>query len=403
MTKEISLQPRFVLLEVLRSAEDKDFSGYGKFDALNSPFLDALSLGNRWLRFFFTQAVKELPFNLRPLLGVRQSRNPKGIALFARAYLFHFQETKDPGTLGKAEALLDWLLRNPSPGFANRCWGYNFRWQSPIFFADRYAPNAVVTVFVGEALIHAFRVTGRTSYLDAARSVAEFITRDLPVLHDSETERAVAYVPSRVGAVVVNNQALTGALLAKIWRETGEERLLDIASRQIRYAINRRTPYHAWYYTHPAEKSHISHDNYHTGGILDGILEFCEETGDLSLMDVYCKGLAFYRDRLFEADGAPRWMSEKKFPCDIHGSAQGIITFTKAAAHDPTYRDLAMLAACWAIENLYRPKTGDFAYRRGRWMKWNYSLMRWCNAWMARALAEYTARSREGQRDHAGR
>jgi hypothetical protein len=22
-------------------------------------------------------------------------------------------------------------------------------------------------------------------------------------------------------------------------------------------------------------------------------------------------------------------------------------------------------------------------------MKWNYSLMRWCNAWMARALGEY--------------
>jgi rhamnogalacturonyl hydrolase YesR len=131
----------------------------------------------------------------------------------------------------------------------------------------------------------------------------------------------------------------------------------------------------------------ITHDNYHTGGILDGLLESLEETGDDRYMEVYWNGLDYYKKNLFEPDGAPRWMNNKKYPFDIHGSAQGIITFKKAAIHDPKFLSQAERIAVWAIRNLYRRKTRDFAYRKGRLLKWNYCLMRWCNAWMARALA----------------
>jgi hypothetical protein len=105
-------------------------------------------------------------------------------------------------------------------------------------------------------------------------------------------------------------------------------------------------------------------------------------------MQSYWNGLEYYRHNLFEANGAPRWMNDKKHPFDIHGSAQGIITFTKAAKHNSSFLPVAASIANWAIMNLYRQQKHDFAYRQGRWLKWNYSLMRWCNAWMARALAE---------------
>lgn len=377
-----------ILLEVLDAADRRNYSGYSKFDALNSPLLNLFSLNNRWLQLLFTQIVKELPFNIRPVLGVKPSRNPKGIALFARAYFFLFQRTEDSDYLKRGESLLEWLLQNPSTGQRNLCWGYNFVWQSTIFFADRYEPNAVVSVFVGEALLHAYRITGKEAYLTAARSVAEFIMRDLSVMYEADDERAIAYVLRKAGAVVLNNQVLTGAFLVKVWKHAGEEDLKDIAIKQINYAVRRRTEYDAWYYTHPTNRSLIHHDNYHTGGILDGLLEFYEETGDERYMDVYRKGLSYYQENLFEADGAPRWMNHKRYPYDVHGSAQGIITFKKAARHDKIFLAQAAKIADWAIKNLYREKTQDFAYRKGRWIKWNYSLMRWCNAWMARALAE---------------
>ena len=82
-----------ILTSVLDAAHEKDYSGFSKFDALNSPSLNALSLNSKWLRLAFTQLVKESPINLRPLLGVKESRNPKGIALFARASLSLYKTT----------------------------------------------------------------------------------------------------------------------------------------------------------------------------------------------------------------------------------------------------------------------------------------------------------------------
>lgn len=382
------LDKQKILIDVLAAAQAKMYKGYSKFDALNSPLLKTLAFNNKWLRLICIQLVKESPLNLRPVLGVRQSRNPKGIALFARAYFDLYLATREHKYLKQGKDLMQWLLENPSPKQNNLCWGYNFIWQSTIFLQHEFEPNAIVTTFVGEALLHAYRVTGDVKYLNAARSAANFIVKDLPVLYQTQDERAIAYVLRQVDAIVLNNQVLSGAFLIKVWRHTHENELRKKAVRQINYTVNRRTPYCAWYYTHPKEKSLIRHDNYHTGGILDGLLEYYEETGDDRYMDVYWKGLDFYQKNLFEPKGAPRWMNAKKYPFDIHGSAQGIISFKKAAQHDAKFLKQAEIIAEWAITNMYRWDKKDFAYRQGRLLKWNYSLMRWCNAWMARALAE---------------
>ena len=393
-----------VLRDTLQAARERDYAGYGKFDALNSPLLAFLSVRNAWLRFFWIQLIKQCPFHVRPLLGVRTSRNPKGIALFARAYLFLYQKTEESVLRDEARTLIDWLIEHPSPGCANLCWGYNFVWQDvPPFLQASYEPNVVVTVFVGEALIHAYRVTGEARYLEAARSVADFITQDVPVLYESDSERAISYLLTRTDAVYLNIMVLSGALLAKIWKETGDERLRDIAERQVRYTVNKKTDYHAWYYTHPRGKSPIRHDNYHTGGILDGILEYTEETGDEQFMPAYWDGLRYYHVHLFEEDGAPRWMSDRRYPHDVHGAAQGIISFSKAGRYEPEHLAFAGRIARWAVDHLYRPQLHDFVYRKGRLVTWNYSLMRWCNAWMARGLGELEVSSTSRHvTDHSG-
>lgn len=381
---------RQVLHDTLNAARERDYAGYGKFDALNSPLLKGLSFNNAWLRFFWTQLIKQCPWHVRPLLGVRTSRNPKGIALFARAYLYRYEQSQDSAHLEEARKLIDWLLEHPSPGYEHLCWGYNFIWQDlPPFLQQKYEPNIVVTVFVGETLIHAYRITQDEQYLQAAQSVGDFITQDIPVLEETKEERAISYLLIETDAVYLNIMVLSGALLAKIYKETGDERLFDIAERQIRYTVNKRTSYNAWYYTHPKGKSPIRHDNYHTGGIVDGILEYAEETGDEQFLSVYWAGLEYYQSHLFEADGAPRWMSDRRYPHDVHGAAQGIISFSKAGRHKPEHLVFAGRIADWAINHLYRAESCDFFYRQGRFMKWNYSLMRWCNGWMARALGEY--------------
>lgn len=380
---------KIILLSVLKSAEKNDYKGFSKFDALNSPILDKLTFNNKWLRLIYTQLVKESPFHIRPFLKIKQSRNPKGIALFARAYLFLYQNTRNTNFLIKAEKLLDWLIQNKSPDIKNMSWGYNFVWQNTIFLQNKHEPNTVVSIFVGEAFVHAYRVTGKKKYIDSACSVCDFLLKDIPVLYNQKDELAIAYVLRKVSAIVLNNQILAGAFIIKVWKHIQNEQLLDTAKRLINFTVNRRTKYCAWYYTYPYNKSLIVHDNYHTGGILDGLIEYYQETNDDCYLNVYEKGLQYYKKNLFEKNGAPRWMNNKKYPFDIHGSAQGIISFTKASILFPEYEAHAKKTALWTINHLFDKKTSEFFYRKGRFLDWNYSLMRWCNAWMARALADY--------------
>ena len=110
-------------------------------------------------------------------------------------------------------------------------------------------------------------------------------------------------------------------------------------------------------------------------------------TGDSSWEPCYRLGLRFYAERLFNPDGAPRWMSDRDYPHDIHGAAQGILTFCR---HVTEYPGLADRVARWAIRWMYSSE-GRFYYQQTRFGTRTFTLLRWCNAWMFRALSEYVA------------
>jgi rhamnogalacturonyl hydrolase YesR len=330
---------------------------------------------------------------------VEQVRNQKGIALFAKAYLHLYEYTGEAIYLEEAEKLLQWLLQNPSPGRKNLCWGYSFLWQSvPPFCQDRNEPNIVVTCFAGEAFVKAYEITQKPVYLDALNSLARFITEDLKVLHETDEERAIAYILTEVDSIAVNVQSMSAGLLAKIARLNGNTHLTAIARKQIAFVARAATPEHAWPYALPLPGTrpiHIDyHDNFHTGGLLDNMLDYMEASGDTAFMEVYLKGLTYYESKMFQPDGAPWWTDKRRFPYDIHCCAQGILTFAKAARYRPELRREAEKVAQWTINNMYRPEKHDFIYRISRWYKWDYSLVRWCNGWMTKAFSELlTAKS----------
>lgn len=378
---------------VLDYAEARHYRGYNKHDALNSPLLRALTFDTKWLRILATQLVTRAPVNLRPLLGVRPTVNPKGMSLFARAYLsLHELDAPaggyDAAWLSKAETCLDWLAEHSQRphGYSGDCWGYPYDWQDLGFFARADMPNCVVTCFVARAFVHAHQATGKQRYLDVARSACDFLLRDLTVLHDSPDMLAISYAPVDMQWVVMDTSALAGTLIAQVAAQTGERDLLAQARRLLRYVLDKQTDYGAWYYSHPASDSNITHDNYHTGFILDAILEYRDATGDDEVMAHYHRGLSFYAERLFLLNGAPKWMHDRTLPHDVHGAAQGIITFSHAARFRAGYGRFARTIADWAIANLYDPSAGRFYYQVGRYRTKRFTLMRWCNAWMARAL-----------------
>src|SRR5215208_1765913 len=65
-----------------------DWAGHDPYDALNSKLFAAVPfLNSRLPRLVATQAMKRAPLNLRGLLGVPPTQNPKAMALFLNAAL----------------------------------------------------------------------------------------------------------------------------------------------------------------------------------------------------------------------------------------------------------------------------------------------------------------------------
>src|SRR5215475_7710971 len=309
-----------VLERVLQTARSADYSGYSKHDGLNSPLLAWLAGDSRLRRLGAIQVVTRSPVDLRPMARVRKARNAKGLSLFARALLARHRMTGSADDAREARELLDWLIDHPAPGFEGLSWGYPYPWQDVGFFAPRDFPNRVVTSFVGQALLEGYETLRDTRYLEAAGLAVRFLLEAPKTLYEDDDRWCLSYVPDpSVEWIVMDVSALVGALAARLGAITGDAELIRQGGRLVRYVVSKQTDYGAWFYSDPPSASHITHDNYHTGFILDAILQYGISAGSDEFESAYSQGIEFYKQRLFEPDGAARFMSDQKYPIDIHG------------------------------------------------------------------------------------
>jgi hypothetical protein len=370
---------RRILDQTLAWSRAQGYLEHTKHDALNSPLLWALFGHHRLTRILATQAVMRFPLNVRGVVGVPKSHNPKGLALFVLALLDAHAATAEPAYLDEATRLLGLLaeLRSPGPWHGD-CWGYQYPWQDLGFFAPRATPNAVVTCFVCEALLQAYRMTGNVDYLDRVHSASRFLLHDLTVLVDRPDEMCLGYMPLPMRMRVMDVSILVAAVLAQLASLSGDAGLRATALRLTRFVVARQTREGAWYYTDPPEDSPVKIDNYHTGFILDALARVMTALGIDDWREQHRRGLAFYAEHLFNADGSPRWMSDRDFPHDIHGVRE----------NRELYPGLASKIADWAHVRMYAPE-GRFFYQETRFGLKKFTFLRWCNAWMCRALAQY--------------
>ena len=133
-----------------------NFSGHDPFDALNSKIFQATPFKNSaTARLLWTQTVKRAPLNLRTVALVPSERNSKGIALFCLAALSRYRRTRTKESEAEAQELLQQLVSLRLERGQGIAWGYNFDWQSRVFFAPRGTPTIVPTAFAARAPVAA--------------------------------------------------------------------------------------------------------------------------------------------------------------------------------------------------------------------------------------------------------
>jgi rhamnogalacturonyl hydrolase YesR len=356
------------------------FKGWDPYDALNSPFLRGLSLGLKYPRIAFTQALKLLPLNLRPVLGIRPSYNPKGLGLFLAGTLRRFRLTGDERYAATACWLTDKLLDLRSAGHGGAGWGYPFPWQSRAFFVPRWTPTIVNTSFVAHALLDAAELLGDERCFDAARSACSFILLDL---HRTELDGAhcFSYTP-RDRLCVHNANMLGAALLARVGARTGEDELLVAARGATAYLLRHQQEDGAWWYAEPEYQHWI--DSFHTGFCLVALRQVLRYAGMEEAQAALVRGHRFFLRNFFERDGTPRYYHDRREPLDVHCPAQAFVTICELWDTEPAPQLLAQVAR-WFLGRM-RSAEGYFFYRLGRLGPNRIPYLRWSQAWAYHGL-----------------
>jgi rhamnogalacturonyl hydrolase YesR len=343
---------------------------------------------SKYIRLAWIQAFKRSPVNFRVIAGVPKGTNPKGLGLFLIGYCNLWRVYKKQEYFDMIRGLSDRLLAAISPGWSGACWGYDFDWQARVFFQPRGTPTIVASSFIAYALLDAYDILKEEKLFRVARSVADFISRDLKKTFYGLDEFAWSYSP--LDQTSVYNATLLGArILARLYHNTGETWLKEEAMAATRFAVNRQNPDGSWYYSPLAHHQWI--DNFHTGFNLECIAEFMKFTGEEEYRENMEKGFSFWLSNFFTSEGMPRYFSSNLYPVDLHATAELVIACSRSGKFAEN-KALIEKVLTWSIENMQSEK-GYFHYQKTKYFTNRIPYMRWTQAWMFTALTEYLAQT----------
>lgn len=376
--------------ELFAYCEAENFAGYDPFDGLNSRLFQATPLRHfRLARLAWLQTVKRSAVNLRPALKVEKGVNPKGVALFALAELSRFRAAYKPQHAVNAKKLLeklDELKIRPAKNEnqeAKTGFGYNFDWQSSVFFAPRGTPTIVPTAFAAQAFAESFRLFGDEEYRRTVIETARFVEEDLRRPVENETEICFSYTPLD-DSKIYNASLLAGEVLANAGDLAGGSRYFELAEKTARYAVNQQRADGAWVYGTNRAQAWV--DNFHTAFILLSLFRLQKTIPGFRCDGTIAKGLNYWLENFFLADGTPKYYDRETFPVDIHSAAAAVAALAEMNELDARCLPLAEKVMTWTIENM-RDAKGFFYYQKRKDRTIKTPFIRWANAWTALALA----------------
>ncbi len=377
-TNKDFIEAKEATLKLLSYCQTRNWAGYDPYDALNSRLFKALPfLNSRLPRLALTQALKRSPINLRPLLLIPGTQNPKGLALFLQSVM----RLSKLGLIDDSDKLITTLaqgieqLRSPNTSFW--CWGYSFPWQARAKLIPAGTANLVCTLFVAEALLDLFEFSDNEHYLQMAVGAADFIVQQLYWTEGAVCSFAYPFPTSRTP--IHNANLLAAAFLCRVSKLAGEEKYVAPALNAARYSVNRQVNDGSWLYGESDIYRWV--DNFHTGYNLCGLRNIGGHLQTKEFEKSLSVGFEFYRTHFFSEDAAPKYFHNRLHPIDVHCVAQSIITLLELKDLHPDNLDLARKVFAWTLANLHDAE-GYFYHQKLSFTTVKIPYMRWGQAWM---------------------
>jgi hypothetical protein len=355
----------------------EQWKGYDPYDIMNS------SLPLSWLGKYplavLTQVQKRIPFNWRPLLGIKKEHNPKGMGLFLMSYAMLYELTGDLQYKTKADTCYEWLLSNRSQGFSGSAWGYNFAWANPRKIVPKCSPNIVVTGFVAKGIFAYYRVFPEKKDIALIHDIVLFIQENLA---KTEDETGLCYSYTTLERDICYNASLQAAeIFAWYGSATGDEQYKRLAEQVCNFVVHRQNADGSWDYSESVGNGtrRVQLD-FHQGYILDSLRFVQEHIATTAYNSAIKKGFDFYRQNLVNPNGSTPYRYPAPYPVDIHNQAQAIITLSQFGDMEHAEYCLTFTAA------EMRSKRGYFYYKKYPKFTIRTPYIRWSQAWMLLAM-----------------
>jgi hypothetical protein len=349
---------------------ERDLRGWDPYDALASPLVRALAPG-RWGKVAWTQLLRRSPVQLRGLLGVPRLPNPKADALVLESRL-----RRSSGSVSELVAKLE------RAAAAQGGWGYPFAWANREALVPAGTPNAVVTAFVGHALLDA-RDAGEPVREELLLSAGRFVAEDLHRVGGGNGSFCFSYTPvDRRG--VHNASVLAASLLARLAVAFDRPAWRGAAEAAARFTLAAQRADGSWPYGIRTRSGWV--DSFHTGYVLIALDRIDRTLGGGASRVAVDRGLAYWTET-FLVPPAVAHRPGRAHPVDMHAVAHAILTLLHFRERVPDARARASGLADWGLREM-RADDGSFYYLRHAHSTNRLRYFRWVQAWMLRALTE---------------
>jgi hypothetical protein len=317
-------------------------------------------------------------------------RLPISDAHFAMGYAALYRTTGTPHHLKRAIHFLEVLESTRVPGFKYHGWGYPFDWQTRNGIIPQGTPLITTTPYCYEAFTDVYRIDGQPRWRETMRSIAEHTLTDYRDVSAGPNATTCTYTPTG-GEKVVNASAYRAFTLFAAWKEFGEERYRSAAEGNLNFVLQSQEADGSWPYAMDGARPFVDH--FHTCFVMKALAKIEILTGHAGCAAALDRGVAYYVQNLFDADGLPKPFARAPrmtvYKRELYDCAECINLGTLLRGRFPAL-DSAVDRTVTDIVTNWQLSAGSFRSRK-LLLGWdNVPMHRWGGSEMFRSLSRWS-------------
>ena len=322
-------------------------------------------------------------------------RFPIADAHYAMGFAFLYQTTANPVYLQKAMHFLTALRESRCRGFNEYCWGYPFDWVWHGGTIKAQTPLITTTPYVYEAFLQVNEMQPQDEFRRVLASIAQHVSNDIKDFQTSTTASSCSYTPFSEGGVL-NAAAYRAFLLTSASRVLSKDEYWLKAERNVNFVCENQNPDGSWPYAVDGVRDFVDH--FHTCFVMKALAKIYALTGYKACGDALAKGVKYYLNNLFAADGLPKPFSKAPrltvYKRELYDCAECINLCLLLRDEFPQLETTLQIVIGGILNEWVKPD-GSFRSRRLYWGWDNVPMHRWGQSQMFRSLAYYLSKTKK--------